>query len=158
MRRGASLPGYMPPYVPFVVGIPSSLGVYMPPWVCIPGHMPPCVYTRPYASLCTMPGIPPCVYASLVYTSRCTRLPASRVQPSTSTCYTVRHHGFYTFNTGVRERRPPWLGSTLLPSLRKSLPPRGNLSLKAEKPATESTPAQGCQEYLNPSKGVVKPP
>ena len=80
----------------------------------------------------------------------------------------VRAHGTH-LRTALLQRRITVLFGMLKrqgfsPRKRGFLPPENNLLRpgnppnKANKPATESTRAQGEQESPNPSKGDVKPP
>ena len=84
---------------------------------------------------------------------------ASRTQPAHEpVSLAARMSALMTVLSGVSKRLGYTLRKEASLTLRINLQPRGNLSIMAKKPSTESTPAQGRQEYANPYGTALKPP
>jgi len=105
---------------------------------CTPLYMPSLPYTQVGSpllyrgALCTVLGVQGCMY-----TRQCVK---TTVIPGVSKRRASRLRKEASFTSGIN----PFS--------------RGNLSLRAKKPATESVPAQGRRESFNPSKSDLPPP
>ena len=117
----------------------SLPGWYIPVYICLPGGYIP-VY------ICLPGG-----YIRVYIASLPTMLSAYRHQLSRWCCQ-------FTLLIRMSKREGFLRRESSLFPLRINLLPQGNLYIRAKKPATESTVAQGRQESFNPSKSDTKPP